>query len=244
VFHPHQNRIVVALDECLPVPDKLSSEAALFLPNMESALNFVMDAKPVIGDIAGVFGLGVVGLLCTALLSRLSLQQLVALDPLIDRCDRALALGATETLDPNHNERWTSLKTCLFDKPEPNGLDIAFELSGNMNALNRAIEVTGFAGKIIVASWYGTASKPLDLGGHFHRNRIRLISSQVSTIDPRLSGRWNKTRRINLAWSMIEAIKPETLISHRLAFTECATAFQINDQKIEHALQVIFEYPR
>ncbi len=244
VFHPHQNRIVVALDECLPVPNELSSEAALFLPNMESALNFVMDANPIIGDIVGVFGLGVVGLLCTALLSRLALNQLIALDTLAYRRETALAMGATETLDPSHIEEWRNLTARISDKPEPKGLDIAFELSGNMDALNQAIEITGFAGKIIIGSWYGSASKPLDLGGHFHRNRIRLISSQVSTIDPQLSGRWSKNRRINLAWSMIEAIKPKTLISHKLPFTECVKAFQINDQKTEQVLQTIFEYPQ
>ncbi len=244
VFHPHQNRIVAALDECLPIPNEVSSEAALFLPNMESALNLVMDANPIIGEIVGVFGLGVVGLLCTALLSRLTLNQLVALEPLAYRREMAVTLGATETLDPSDNEAWTSFKARLSDRPEPKGLDVAFELSGSMAALNQAIEVTGFAGKIIIGSWYGTRSKPLDLGGYYHRNRIRLISSQVSTIDPQLSGRWDKTRRINLAWSMIEAIKPETLISHRLPFTQCLKAFQINDQKTEQALQIIFEYPQ
>lgn len=244
VFHPHQNWIVIELDECLLIPNELSSEAALFLPSIESTLNFIMDASPAIGDIVGVFGLGVIGLLCTALLSRLALNKLVALDTLAYRRETALVMGATETLDPSHNDRWNCLKACLCNKPEPNGLDIAFELSGNMDALNQAIELTGFAGKIIIGSWYGTPSKPLDLGGHYHRNRIRLISSQVSTIDPQLAGRWTKNRRIDLAWSMIEEIKPETLVSHKLPLTECAKAFQINDQKIEQTLQIIFEYPQ
>ena len=243
VFHPHQNLVVVRLQECLPVPVELKAESALFLPNMESALNFVMDAKPVIGYCVGVFGLGVVGLLCTALLSEIALTELIAVDTLQYRREKALAMGASSAQDPNNSKQWNNLKAHLSERPEPNGLDIAFELSGNMDALNQAIELTGFGGKIIVGSWYGNQSKPIDLGGRFHRSRIHLISSQVSSIDPQLSARWTKARRLQLAWSMIKHVKPETLITHRLKFSEYKTAFKINADKSQNVLQTIFEYP-
>jgi hypothetical protein len=71
--------------------------------------------------------------------------------------------------------------------------DLAIELSGAPEALDTAIALTGFAGRIVIGSWYGQKRAALDLGGRFHRSRIRLVSSQVSTIDPALSGRWDES---------------------------------------------------
>jgi len=52
-----------------------------------------------------------------------------------------------------------------------------------------------YSGRVVIGSWYGSKPVQLDLGGAFHRSRIRLISSQVSSLAPELSGRWDKSRR-------------------------------------------------
>jgi hypothetical protein len=70
--------------------------------------------------------------------------------------------------------------------------DLTFELTGSPSALNDAIEHTAFSGRIVIGSWYGQKRAEIDLGGAFHRSRIKLIASQVSTISPELSGRWDK----------------------------------------------------
>src|SRR5262249_26442176 len=49
-FHPHQDRAVVPLADCCRVPDGVSPEAALFLPQVESALGLVMDGAPLVGE--------------------------------------------------------------------------------------------------------------------------------------------------------------------------------------------------
>ena len=77
-FHPHQSRAVLPIQDCLPIPDNISPDNALFLPNMESALNFIMDANPVFGSRVMVFGLGVVDLLTCNLLDKLPLASLIA----------------------------------------------------------------------------------------------------------------------------------------------------------------------
>ena len=242
VFHPHQDLVVVPVSDCLLLADGISAKAALFLPNMESAVSFTMDAGPVIGDRICVFGLGVVGLLTTALLARIPLEMLLTADPLGYRREMALTFGASDSIDPTQDQAWAAVIESHFNSSSIQGMDISFELSGNMEALNQAIEICGFSGKIIVASWYGRQTSKLDLGGHFHRRRIQLISSQVSTINPALSGRWNKDRRIALSWEMIRQIKPERLITHQFPLHQCDRAYQVNSEHLENALQVIFEY--
>lgn len=235
-FHPHQDRAVVPLAGCHRIPDGVPPEAALFLPQVETALNLVLDGAPLIGERVLVFGQGVVGLLTAALLAEFPLARLVAAEPLAWRRELAKHWGVAETVNPADAGQWQALLASL------NGADLVFELSGDMAALNQAIETTGFDGRIVVGSWYGAKSQPLDLGGRFHRNRLRLISSQVSTLNPALTGRWDKPRRIDLAWRMVEKLQPQRLISQSFPLAQCRQAFETVCARREGVMQVIFQY--
>ncbi|MDB5921135.1 MAG: alcohol dehydrogenase zinc-binding domain protein, partial [Betaproteobacteria bacterium] len=162
-------------------------------------------------------------------------------DPIAGRRERSLELGAGRAVDPGDSAQWSALGKDLFER-EPTGLDLAVELSGNMQALDQAIELVGFTGRIIVGSWYGRSGQVLDLGTHFHRRRIELISSQVSTLHPRLSGRWTKARRIDLAWDAIARLTPQRLITHSFSFHDCQRAFDLASRPDDGVLQVVFEY--
>src|SRR5262245_60493920 len=112
-FHPHESHFLASLDELLPVPPPLSPEEAAFLPNMETAVNFLMDGQPLIGEQVVIFGQGVVGLLTTALLMRLPLASLVTLDRYPLRRETSLALGAHTSLDPAEPQELTRLHAVL-----------------------------------------------------------------------------------------------------------------------------------
>jgi 2-desacetyl-2-hydroxyethyl bacteriochlorophyllide A dehydrogenase len=241
-FHPHQDLAVVPLRDVVAIPPYIAPRAALFFANMESALNFILDASPNTGERVMVLGLGVVGLLTTALLAEFPLSLLIGADPLASRRERALVHGAGRAIDPGNSGAWRALERELFGEGEPAGLDLAFELSGSMRALEHAIEMTGFSGRVIVGSWYGSAVEPLDLGSHFHRRRIELVSSQVSTVHPRLTGRWTKRRRQSLAWDAIARLQPERLITHSFSLHDCERAFDLVSSRSDDVLQVVFEY--
>lgn len=76
----------------------------------------------------------------------------------------------------------------------------------------------------------------IDLGGSFHRSRIKLISSQVSTISPELSGRWDKSRRFDVAWKALERIQPEKWITHRFSLEDAAKAYQLLDENPQETI--------
>lgn len=239
-FHPHQAEAVIEKRYCYLLPEGMPADRALFLANMETALNLVMDAAPLAGERGMVFGQGVVGLLALAVLSQLPLEELIAADPVAARRERSQQLGATLAIDPARGRELAVLEDCLFDQ-DPQGLDFAIEVSGQIEALNQAIRLCGFDSRIVVGSWYGRNAGLVDLGGHFHRRRIKLISSQVSTIDPALSGRWSKERRLALALSWLDRVAPEQFITHRFGLADCQTAFELVADRNSGALQVIFE---
>lgn len=240
-FNPHESHFLSRPDDLVPLPSDLPPERAGLLPNMETAVAFVMDGRPLIGERVVVFGQGVVGLLTTALLSRFSLGGLYALDRFPMRRDRSLALGADSAFDPADPLAMDSLMTFL-EMERGGGADLTYELSGNPAALDQAISITGFGGRVVVGSWYGAKRADIDLGGKFHRGRIKLISSQVSTIEPELSGRWTKKRRLNLAIGMLRKLNTLDLISHRFPISNADEAYALLAQNPEDALQVVLTY--
>lgn len=236
-FNPHESHFLAKPKDLLPLPDDISPEDALFLPNMETAVSLAMDGQPKIGERAVVFGQGIIGLLTTAILSQFPLETLVTLDCFPLRRQASKELGAHNSLDPQTPESNQELQALL-----PEGADLTYELSGAPEALNDAIALTGFNGRVLLGSWYGSKRVNLNLGGRFHRSRIRLISSQVSTLDPELSGRWTKARRFEVAWKMLRKSNPSRFITHRFPLTEAAQAYQLIDLHPEETIQVIFTY--
>ena len=231
-FNPHESHFITKPENLLPVPSDMAPETAVFLPNMETAVSFVMDARPVIGEQVIVFGQGIVGLLTTTLLAQLPLADLITVDGLSLRREWSQRLGATAVFAPDDPHLQT-LK-----------VDLALELSGNPAALDLAIETVGFNGRILVGSWYGQKRADLNLGGNFHRNHVQIISSQVSHMHPRWHGRWTKERRLQLAWQMLTQHNPAQLITHRFDVGEANVAFETVDVRGETAVQVMLTYKR
>jgi threonine dehydrogenase-like Zn-dependent dehydrogenase len=241
-FHPHESHYCARPDEVIELPSGIPLERAIFLPNMETALNLVMDGRPTIGEFTAVFGLGIVGLLTCALLRGFPLAGLAAFDRYQLRRTAASQMGCDAVFDPSDEAAWREAETVFHKKGMPDGLDLAFELSGAPPALDQALALTGFSGRIIVGSWYGTKPVSLDLGGKFHRSRIRLVASQVSTIAPELSGRWDKQRRFSLAWEHLDRISPENWITHRFPIRASPEAYRMLAEDPAEAIQVVITY--
>lgn len=228
-FQPHVSHFVARPDELMPVPGGISAETATLLPNLETAISLVMDGRPVVGERVAVIGQGVVGLLTTWLLAQFPLADLVTLDRYSQRREVSHALGARRMLDP--------------DESLPTDFDLVYELSGQPAALNQAIALTGYAGRIIVGSWYGAKQAPLDLGGRFHRDHIHITSSQVSSLAPQWRGRWDKARRLKLAWEHLGRLPAERLISHSYRITQAVQAYRQLDKQPATHLHTLLDYP-
>lgn len=240
-FQPHQSYYLAAPTDLLPLPPGVTPEDAVFLPNLETAVNFVMDGRPMIGERVGVFGLGIVGLLTTALLAAHPLGCLAGWDRYEPRRQAAHSLGATHLFDPlAHQPAAVRLALDLNGTDDGrDGFDLLYELSGSPAALNTAISLGGFAARVVIGSWYGTKPAQLDLGGRFHRSRLRLISSQVSSLSPDLLGRWSKGRRLEVAWQHLARLQPSRFITHRFSLAEAAQAFRLIADHPEQTIQVV-----
>jgi 2-desacetyl-2-hydroxyethyl bacteriochlorophyllide A dehydrogenase len=236
VHHPHQEVFVVTATMPVRLPDDLDPLLGVFFANLETALNVVHDTPLRLGETALVFGAGVVGLLVTRLLNLAGAGTLLVVDPIAHRRKRALAAGADDAFGLERVEEH------IMDATDSRGADVAVEVSGATTALRAAIETVATEGTVVVASWYGTKPAALDLGGHFHRGRIKLRSSQVGRSNPELAPRWDRDRRTQTVLRLLERLDLEPLISHRFPFDRAPEAYPLLDGRPDEAVQVVFTY--
>jgi len=235
-FHPHQTRFNATTDCLTPLPPDLDRRAGALFPSAETATNFLLDGAPKVGERVVVFGAGVIGLCTTRLLAEFPLDSLVVVEPRPSRRDIARSFGADEAVRPEAVDT-------LFDAAGDEGsADLVYELSGRPEALDDAIDVAGYDSRIVVGSWYGSKRSELDLGGSFHRDRVEIVSSQVSTIDPTLRGRWSKDRRTRVALDNLRLIDHDALITDVVLFDRAETAYERLDETTEGTIQVLLSY--
>jgi 2-desacetyl-2-hydroxyethyl bacteriochlorophyllide A dehydrogenase len=240
-FAPHTSAFICNPSSLIFAPASLPAEACCFLPNMETAVNLVQDGAPILGERVLVIGQGVVGLLVAALLKEFPLEALTTSDRYELRRKASLAVGAGQSYDPDELRGYLA-NSSKHQFAYAQNFDLTFELSGSPSALDDAIAMTAFSGRIVIGSWYGDKKSPIDLGGAFHRSRIQVISSQVSTISPALSGRWDKGRRFGVAWEALGRLQPQKWITHRFPIEEAEKAYQLLDENPQETIQVLFEY--
>ncbi len=237
-FQPHASHFVSRVENVISIPADVAPEDAVFLANMETAVNLIHDGKPLLGERVVVLGQGIVGLLLTSLLGQLPLTDLLVADKWPLRREYAEKFGAN-TFNPVVDQERSAQQTRLN---AVQGADLIYELTGVPDALNLAIDFSGYHSRIVVGSWYGTKSAPVYLGGAAHRNRLQMITSQVSSIAPELSGRWDKARRFDVTWEMIRRIKPSRFISQRSTLAQAQVTYQQLDQQPESLIQALFIY--
>ena len=236
VHHPHQEVFVVPARMPVRLPDDLDPVLGVFGANLETALNIVHDTPVRLGETALVFGQGVVGLLVALLSKSAGAEQVLVVDPLEERRRRAVDAGADGACGPE------GLKERVAGITGGRGADVAIETSGSGVALQSAIDTVATEGTVVVASWYGTKPVTLALGGHFHRGRVRLRSSQVGRSNPELALRWDRARRMDMVLSLLGRLELGQLITHRIPFEEAPEAYPLLDERPEEAVQVVFTY--
>jgi 2-desacetyl-2-hydroxyethyl bacteriochlorophyllide A dehydrogenase len=234
VHHPHQEAFVVPADLPVRLPDWLDPTVGLFFANLETALNVVHDTPFRLGETALVFGQGVVGLLVTQLLKLAGAGKVLVVEPQKKRRNLALEVGADGALEPGED-----LRQHVLEATAGRGADVAVEVSSSGAALQAAVDAVAIEGTVVVASWYGTKRISLSLGGHFHRGRVRLRSSQVGRIAPELGSRWDRTRRTETVLGLLPRLRLKELISHQIPLEKAPDAYRFVDERSDETVQVI-----
>lgn len=184
-LHPHQDRFVAPAAMCVALPPGLPPARAVLGANMETALNILWDAQPLLGERALVVGGGVVGLLVARLLARIPGVEVALHDTDAGRRGLAEQAGAR------------FLGTAAGEH------ELVVHASGHPDGLATALGACAFEGRVLEASWFGTRPVTLPLGEAFHARRITLRSTQVGAVAPAMRGRRSHAERLALALRLL-----------------------------------------
>jgi 2-desacetyl-2-hydroxyethyl bacteriochlorophyllide A dehydrogenase len=220
-FHPHQDVFTVRPEDAISVQG-VEPRTATLLPLVETALQVCLDSEARPGEVAAVTGLGVVGTL-TALLLERSGVTVIGVEPREDRRKLAAGLGLA-VVPPDEGTE------AILERTEGAGADLVVEASGAGEALATGLGLLRREGTAVVASWYGSRDVVLPLGGAFHRRRLTIRSSQVSTIPARLSASWDRRRRLRAARDLLSDLPLEAFLTQTFAFEAAGEAFAALDR--------------
>jgi len=226
-FHPHQDVFAAQASDLIPLPSIDPASATLF-PLVETALQVTLDAGTGYRDRVVVLGGGVLGLLTALLLQRSGQRPLLA-EPQAWRRAMASSLGVVATAPEE-----------LVKQEVP----LVIDASGNPDAPAMALDMLAHEGTLLVASWFGTKPVVLPLGGAFHRRRLIIRSTQVSTIPARLSATWTRSRRRLESVELLSELPLAELCTHVFAFGNAAEAFRAVDEGVPGLMHAVLDYDR
>ncbi len=203
-LYPHQSRYVVPASAVTPVPENVPASRAVLAGTVETAVNALWDAAPLIGDRISVVGAGMVGASVAALLARYPAArvQLVDADPA--RAEIARALGVEFALPAD----------ATGDR------DLVVHASATEAGLSRALELLAPEGTVLELSWYGDRKVALPLGEAFHSRRLVIRSSQVGSVSPARSSRRTYADRLALSLELLADPAFDALITGECAFED------------------------
>lgn len=203
-LYPHQTAYVVPANAVVVVPEDVPPDRAVLAGTMETAVNALWDAAPLIGDRVTVLGAGMVGCCVARLLSQLPGVQVTLVDVDTARAATAAALGVDFALPADATD----------------GRDLVVHTSGTSAGLQQAVELLAVEGMVVELSWYGDAQVQLSLGGAFHSGRLGIRASQVGTVAAARRGRRTPAERLALAVDLLRDPALDVLLTGTCRFGE------------------------
>jgi threonine dehydrogenase-like Zn-dependent dehydrogenase len=203
-LYPHQTAYVVPAGAVVAVPDGVPARRAVLAGTVETAVNALWDAAPLVGDRVTVVGGGMVGCAVAALLARFPGVRVELVDTDPARAAVAEALGVA------------------FAPPAAaeGGRDLVVHASASAAGLGRSLELLRPEGTVLELSWYGDREVTLPLGGSFHSGRLTIRGSQVGTVSPARAASRGFADRLALALDLLRDPVFDALISDEHPFDQ------------------------
>ena len=186
------------------MPDGVPAARAVLAGAVETAVNALWDAPPLLGDRTTVVGAGMLGCCVARLLARFPGTHVTLVDVDADRADVATALEVDFALPGE----------AAGDR------DLVVHTSATSAGLQYSLELLAPEGSVIDLSWYGDREVQLSLGGRFHSARLGIRASQVGTLSPARSSRRTTADRLALSLELLRDPALDVLLTGTSPFAD------------------------
>jgi threonine dehydrogenase-like Zn-dependent dehydrogenase len=206
-LYPHQTAYVVPVDTLTVVPDDVPPERAVLAGTVETAVNALWDAAPLVGDRVTVVGAGMVGCCVARLLAQMPGVEVALVDVDSTRVGIAFELGVAFAAPADATD----------------GRDLVVHTTATSAGLQLSLDLLAPEATVLELSWYGDAETTVSLGGSFHSGRLAVRASQVGSVAASRRGRRTTRERLALAVDLLRDPGYDVLLTGESRFDELPT---------------------
>ena len=233
---PHVSEIVINENACTKLPSGIDYRTGVFLNNLNTAYNGILDSRIKLGDYVVVSGLGVLGQMI-AQLAKLNGATVIGVDTYDLRLEKAKELCCDYVFKAGKDTAQKIKELTNF-----RGADLVIEASGNTRGLQEGLRMAAYDGHMTLISWYHAPFDGLNLSEEFHNNRVTIRTSHTSEIDKAISNTWSLERRNQVCVEMLKKLSLSNLITTQVDFNNAPSAYEQIDNHGEQVIQTILDY--
>lgn len=170
----HKKDITLKRKNVIKIPKEVSSQEASLTLISTFPLAAIRKTHLEIGESAMVMGLGILGIFAVQELKAAGAYPVIAVDPIQERRELALKLGADYALDPMEESFYEKAKE-LSD----GGVNVCIEVTGLGIGLIQALECMQLMGRVALLGCTRSSHFEIDYYGKVHGRGISLIGAHT-----------------------------------------------------------------
>lgn len=170
----HKKKITVSRNNVVKIPDGVSSEEAAMVFISTFPLAAIRKTKLEIGESAMVMGLGVLGIFGIQQLRAAGAYPVIAVDPVKERRELAMSLGADFAFDPTDAGFVNNVKSV-----SNGGVNVCIEVTGLGIGLVQALDCMKKMGRVALLGCTRSSKFEIDYYGKVHGRGVSLIGAHT-----------------------------------------------------------------
>jgi len=218
--------ISVNAEKSYRIPPEISFEDAALVEPAAVALHAVRGSSLRVGDNVLILGAGPIGLMLLQCCKAAGASSAIVTDLMDLRLDVAKSLGA----DYIFNAKDVDIATAIRSKFDRDGIDVIFEATGSLSAMNQAIELVRKGSEIMVV---GIPPKEVS-------TKIALIQDRELLVKGTLMYSYRDYSRV-IEMMAKGKIGTQGMITHRFPLRDLYRAYQTVEEQPEKILKMLLE---
>ena len=237
----HKKNITISRENVVKIPDGISTKEASMALIPTFPLAAIRKTKIEIAESAMVMGLGILGIFAVQQLRVAGAYPIIAVDPVKERRELALRLGADYALDPTEEGFVETAKSL-----SGGGVNVCIEVTGLGIGLVQALDCMQKMGRVALLGCTRSSKFEIDYYGKVHGRGITLIGAHTRA-RPELEsapGLWTHEDDMKAIFRLVEGkrLSLKDIISEIHSPTEAQTVYSRLANEKNFPIGVLFDW--
>lgn len=237
----HKGHVTVERRHVVKIPDGVSMQEASLAFISTFPLAAIRKTKLEIGESAMVMGLGMLGLFAVQYLKSAGAIPVIAVDPIAERREKALEMGADYALDPTEEGFCEKVKALTNG-----GVNVVIEVTGIGQGLIQALDCMKRFGRVALLGCTRKSNFTIDFYGKVHATGVTIVGAHTIA-RPRVESFpncWTEADDIKTALALVAGgrVDFKKMISEIHAPQDCVAVFERLMYDSNFPIGVLFDW--